>query len=211
METGLQDDIIAHNIEWSQSSDETALRSFIQRQSTGEKRKDRGSEDNEDDDESREKGKAWFGRLKSARRPKIKSSGSAPPGQFSSIPRVALIAFLIAIVIPGIGYRGKGNVPLDGVGAGVVQGRADSPTNVCLRWSQQSALVNGTAYIYGGRSKANEDQTTDTWSEYIHHGPKWLMTDSWQTAISSSWTSPSLGPFPLLQSQLYHNRLGLRL
>jgi hypothetical protein len=43
--------------------------------------------------------------------------------------------------------------------------RDDSPTVVCKRWSQQSALVNGTLYLYGGRLTTSSDQTTDEWSE----------------------------------------------
>jgi hypothetical protein len=43
--------------------------------------------------------------------------------------------------------------------------RADSPTDVCKRWSQQSAVVNGTLYLYGGRATTSSDQTSNTWSE----------------------------------------------
>lgn len=46
-----------------------------------------------------------------------------------------------------------------------LEGRADSPTDVCTRWSHQSAVVNGTMYVYGGRSKTKSDQTDNTWSK----------------------------------------------
>ena len=43
--------------------------------------------------------------------------------------------------------------------------RADSQTDVCKRWSGQSAIVNGTLYMYGFRTTTDAQQKTDTWSE----------------------------------------------
>ena len=43
--------------------------------------------------------------------------------------------------------------------------RADSPTDVCKRWSGQSAIVNGTLYMYGFRTTTDAQQKTDTWSK----------------------------------------------
>lgn len=96
----------------------------------------------------------WYTKLAKPSRPVIKSAASAPPATFSTFPRVAIIAFLIAIVIPGITYRGTGelnaNVPADGVGAGpigepetvadtmVFKKRGDSPIDICTRWAHQS-------------------------------------------------------------------------
>lgn len=115
--------------------------------------------------------KAWYNRIASGQRPVIETNSSAPPGRFTSIPRIALIALLVAVVVPGIGYRGAG-VPMDGADAGVIgkrrpsiEKKADSPTDVCTRWSHQSALVNGTMYIYGGRASTNKGQTENTWSK----------------------------------------------
>ncbi|KAK4545154.1 hypothetical protein LTR36_003705 [Oleoguttula mirabilis] len=42
--------------------------------------------------------------------------------------------------------------------------RSDSPTDVCFRWAQQSALVNGTLYLYGGEASAESGQTDDLWN-----------------------------------------------
>lgn len=100
--------------------------------------------------------KSWYSKLAKPSRPVVRTSASAPPATFSTLPRVAIIAFLIAIVIPGIRYRGggdfNGNVPADGVGAGPIgrveldkklvgnERRADSATNICTRWSHQSML-----------------------------------------------------------------------
>jgi hypothetical protein len=44
--------------------------------------------------------------------------------------------------------------------------RAESRTDVCLRWSHQSVLVGDTVYIYGGQAKTSPDQTLNTWSTY---------------------------------------------
>lgn len=43
--------------------------------------------------------------------------------------------------------------------------RADSQTDVCKRWSGQSAIVNGTLYMYGFRTATDAQQKTDTWSK----------------------------------------------
>jgi hypothetical protein len=91
----------------------------------------------------------WYSKLRS--RPMIKTTATTPPGPFSSAPRVALIAFLIAVVYPGFLYSGgKDNANLSGADAGVIrkselvenasaiEGRQNSPTAVCTRWSHQS-------------------------------------------------------------------------
>lgn len=44
--------------------------------------------------------------------------------------------------------------------------RADSQTDVCKRWSGQSAIVNGTLYMYGFRTTTDAQQKSDTWSEF---------------------------------------------
>jgi hypothetical protein len=100
--------------------------------------------------------KPWYSKLAKPSRPIIKSAASAPPATFSTFPRGAILAFLIAIAIPGISYRGRGelnaNVPADGVGAGPIGGgeamenamvfekRTDSPIDICTRWAHQSML-----------------------------------------------------------------------
>ena len=42
--------------------------------------------------------------------------------------------------------------------------RSNSPTDVCNRWSHQSAVVNGTLYLYGGNSIQNAGQKDNTWN-----------------------------------------------
>jgi hypothetical protein len=102
------------------------------------------------DAERQKRGATWYSKIK-ASRPQIKSSATAPPGSFSSFPRVALIAFLIAVVVPGFRYsNGKDKVNISGADAGVIlkhelvdngkaiEGRQNSPTSICTRWSHMS-------------------------------------------------------------------------
>ena len=42
--------------------------------------------------------------------------------------------------------------------------KRDSSLDVCVRWSQQSAIVNGTLYLYGGQASTQSAQSSDTWS-----------------------------------------------
>jgi hypothetical protein len=63
---------------------------------------------------------------------------------------VALIAFLIAAVVPGFRYGGENKVIISGADAGAIreaelvdnasaiEGRRNSPTAICTRWSHQS-------------------------------------------------------------------------
>lgn len=58
---------------------------------------------------------------------------------------------------------------MSGADAGVIPSdalveRANSPVNICKRWAHQSALLNGTVYIYGGEAKTSSDQTDNTWN-----------------------------------------------
>ncbi|OJD15001.1 hypothetical protein AJ78_04723 [Emergomyces pasteurianus Ep9510] len=50
------------------------------------------------------------------------------------------------------------------LGGNKILRRADTPTDVCKRWSQQTAVVNGTIYIYGGRSMTDSSQKDNTWN-----------------------------------------------
>jgi hypothetical protein len=114
-------------------------------------------------------------------RPKFKGTSSTPPRSFSSLSRVAMIVCFIAVVIPSLLTRPGKETTIIGADAGVVRpskdadlfgngfgldGRDSSLTDVCTRWSHQTANVNGTLYIYGGRAKTSSSQTTDTWSDY---------------------------------------------
>jgi hypothetical protein len=88
--------------------------------------------------------------------------------------RLGVLFMLFAISIPVIQrfplFGAPGRTPL-GANAGAVRAemihrRQDTNTDVCKRWSQQSAIINGTMYLYGGRSTTSAQQTSDTWSTY---------------------------------------------
>ncbi|CAJ2513152.1 Uu.00g012710.m01.CDS01 [Anthostomella pinea] len=134
----------------------------------------------------------WLSRLAPSRRPAIKTAASAPTATITGLHRLAMIALLIAVVLPALSYNnGRGKVEIRGADAGVIQkppgivleNRADSSTDVCKRWAGQSAAVNGTLYYFGGRSKTSGDQTSDTWNN------DFLALD-----LTKSWdiTSPAL-------------------
>jgi hypothetical protein len=106
---------------------------------------------------------------------------SAPSFTFPSMPRLILLAVLLAFALPSLH-----NSPLFSAGITPIGAKADpttnvpvqeirtlpeelvsrdnSPTNICTRWSQQTAVVNNTLYIYGGRAKTQASQTSNTWS-----------------------------------------------
>ncbi|KAJ8061175.1 hypothetical protein OCU04_010248 [Sclerotinia nivalis] len=138
---------------------------------------------------------------------------------FSTIPRVALLAFLIGVVVPAFGYTGRqqNNIHVvkgNGADAGVIgaselvdngsmiDGRANSPTSVCTRWSHMTAIVNGTLYIYGGEATTRSGQTTDTWNNNFL---KLDLTKTWQIAspVLSGLPQPS-GPPAVAMGSLWH-------
>lgn len=49
----------------------------------------------------------------------------------------------------------------------VLETRAYSPTDVCTRWSHQSAVINGTLFVYGGQATTEPGQTENKWSKRI--------------------------------------------
>ncbi|KAI0125531.1 kelch domain-containing protein [Xylariales sp. AK1849] len=149
----------------------------------------------EDRDGSKKKTR-WLSRLASARRPRIKSPAGALPSTMSAMHRFTLIALLIAIVLPAIRYNnGRKKVDISGADAGVIrrapdvvlEDRADSPVDVCRRWAHQSAILNGTVYIYGGEAITTTTQDTNTWNN------NFLTLD-----LTKSWSisSPSLSGLP---------------
>ncbi|KAI2465889.1 hypothetical protein F4781DRAFT_374879 [Annulohypoxylon bovei var. microspora] len=131
---------------------------------------ERRTSDKEDSPRGKSK---WLSKLAPTRRPKIKTVSSAPPPTFAGLHRLSMIVLLIAVVLPTISYNhGRQKVEISGADAGVtrptpgvvLETRQNSPTNVCTRWAGQSALINGTVYFYGGRSKTTGDQQANTWN-----------------------------------------------
>jgi len=106
---------------------------------------------------------------------------SVPSFTFPSMPRLILLAALLAFALPslynsplfsaGITPIGANAGPTKDVPAQEIRtlpeelvSRDNSPTNICTRWSHQTAVVNNTLYIYGGRAKLQASQTSNTWS-----------------------------------------------
>lgn len=110
--------------------------------------------------------KAWYSKLVTGRRPKVKAAASAPPPTMSSITRLTSTALLIAVVLPCFSYyNGREKVSLNGADAGVINrgtaarygpvldSRADSPAQVCKRWSHQCEL----SAVLGHDTSANTE------------------------------------------------------
>jgi len=151
----------------------------------------------EDSDGSPSKGKmAWLGRLTTPKRPRIKTAASAPPATtMSGLSKVGMMTMLIALVLPAVRYNTGGQTVEAGVDARVMTQsaepildiRQDSQPNVCARWSGQAALLNGTLYYYGGRTKSQGGQTENQWNNDL------LTLD-----LTKSWdiSSPALKGLP---------------
>lgn len=94
----------------------------------------------------------WLSKLaKGQKRPKIKLTASAtpPPSSVAGLSRAAVIALLIAVVLPSSSYsNGRQTVPVGGAEAALIGARTpgntythpprqNSPTDVCARWAGQ--------------------------------------------------------------------------
>ncbi|TKA77535.1 hypothetical protein B0A55_02265 [Friedmanniomyces simplex] len=68
-----------------------------------------------------------------------------------------------------------------------VRFRSKDEVHVVARWAQQSAIVNGTLYLYGGEATTEPGQTSDTWNN------DFLAMD-----LTKTWpiSSPSLTGLP---------------
>ena len=103
------------------------------------------------------------------------------PWFFSTLPRLMFAVCIFLLGVQSWNDVGifEGGVSPIGANAGPIKSkserdvmllpakaekRTNSPTNICLRWSGQSAVVNGTLYYYGGRSSQSSQQTDNTWS-----------------------------------------------
>lgn len=109
----------------------------------------------------------------------------AVPGSRSSstLTRLLFLAFFMMVMMPllyDMSILGKTGPSIIGAKAAVIgrtgvedmpsragppaAKRSISSTDVCNRWSQQSALVNGTIYLFGGHASQKPDQTDGTWT-----------------------------------------------
>jgi hypothetical protein len=95
--------------------------------------------------------------------------------------RVGTIALVVASLVPflrgsPVGTTSPLPLPLQGVEGGpiprdvkseegvIVTRQDDTSTEVCFRWAQQSAMVNGTLYLYGGQASTEQGQDQNTWN-----------------------------------------------
>ncbi|KAL8673604.1 MAG: hypothetical protein Q9168_001959 [Polycauliona sp. 1 TL-2023] len=115
---------------------------------------------------------------------------------FSLYPRLSLLTILVVLTLPllyEMPWVATAGIGIIGAKAGVIrtsemlQKRVDTDTDVCSRWAGQSALVNGTIYVYGGHSTTQAGQENDTWSN-----------DFFTVDLTKSWDigSPSLTGLP---------------
>ena len=127
----------------------------------------------------------------------------------SAMPRLFFSSLLLALFLPLMHYvslAGDAGQLITGVRGGLIRTpptksgpiaieasvvkRDDgppSPTDVCNRWAHQSALLNGTIYIYGGQSSQTSTQTSDTWNN-----------DFLSLSVNETWniTTPTLKGLP---------------
>lgn len=84
----------------------------------------------------------WYVKLTpTGRRARVRlgSGSSAPPSPFLGVSTMTMLALAVAIIAPTLlGTGGTGQDALGVVDAGPIALRADSTTNVCARWAQQS-------------------------------------------------------------------------
>ena len=103
-------------------------------------------------------------------------AGTTPFTRLFTLACTMLIAIPLLFDLPSLSAAGPSVI---GAEAGLIreenglgrvrrsasmQRRDDSPTAVCNRWSHQSALVNGTIYIYGGHTSQQAGQDQNTWT-----------------------------------------------
>ena len=102
----------------------------------------------------------------------------------SSIPRCYFLTLLIAVFLPllhnsplvanaGVPVVGvEGSIirareayqgPIDGLHVDIAK-RDNSPTDACTRFSHQTAIVNGTIYVYGGQATQKTGQSSNKWN-----------------------------------------------
>ncbi|KAF2147462.1 uncharacterized protein K452DRAFT_217510 [Aplosporella prunicola CBS 121167] len=128
----------------------------------------------------------------------------------SKLHRLSALVLFLALLVPFSQCLPffTSTTPLFGVKAALIP-RADSPTDVCTRWSHATALVNGTLYIYGGRATTDSDQTSNTWNnDFLTLD----LTSSWQISSPSFKGLPQpSGPPAVSLAYLWNSRSSLYL
>lgn len=155
--------------------------------------------------------------------PILKSSNS------SSLYRVGMLALCLALVLPLVQdtliFGDNGHAMLGAMGGLIrrvdkadnvaliedtrLTRRQDSSTDYCKRWSQQSAVVNGTMYIYGGRATTSSGQTDNEWNnDFLTMD----LTKSWEISSPSLTSLPQpSGPPPVANGYMWNSHDSLYL
>lgn len=117
----------------------------------------------------------------------------------SNMMRLGVFAFLLVALLPllhSTSFFGHASflqpvrgsvIPPRRNDAPTLDRRADSPTDVCFRWAQQSAVNNGTLYLYGGQATTSSTQDSNAWNNNFLSLD---LTKTWQIA------SPALTGLP---------------
>lgn len=83
----------------------------------------------------------WYAKLATGRKPRVVRTGgsSAPPSPVQGLSTMTMLALAVAVMAPLYGRGGQDAAGV--VDAGPIARRADSQTNVCARWAQQSKIT----------------------------------------------------------------------
>lgn len=137
----------------------------------------------------------------------------------SRLMMLSLILFVTMPLLHETPLFGKAGPSIFGATAGVIKTsevqkkafvdgklvvpRANSNVDVCKRWSQQSALVNGTLYLYGGRAIKDASQSTNEWNNDFSTVD---VTKSWDISspVKAGLPQPS-GPPPVANGYLWNS------
>ncbi|KAI9708296.1 MAG: hypothetical protein M1820_004000 [Bogoriella megaspora] len=74
----------------------------------------------------------------------------------------------------------------------LLEKRQDDPSDVCTRFSHQTAIVNGTLFVYGGRN-TTQSGTTGQWDNYFYSID---LTTDWQATTASQTPLPGAPGLP---------------
>lgn len=136
--------------------------------------------------------------------------------------RLMMLALILVVAMPLLfetPLLGNAGLGITGVTAGVIRRsgpkekefvdaklllpRQNTDTNVCQRWSQQSALINGTIYLYGGQATTDPSQTSNTWNNDLLTID---VTKTWDISAPSIVGLPQpSGPPPVANGYLWNS------
>ncbi|KAJ9648749.1 hypothetical protein H2199_000662 [Coniosporium tulheliwenetii] len=139
---------------------------------------------------------------------------------FSTFHRLGILALVLLIAIPilhNTPILGKPEHTMLGARGGVIRRdaagpahvgehellkRQDTQTSICKRWSHQSAVVNGTLWVYGGRKMTDASQTSNHWNnDFLTYD----LTNSWQIS-SPAVTGLPVPQYDILASEWIEHR-----